>query len=133
MFKFKADIIKRRKFSKSYFLLGLIAIGLLAYTAITFFEKGFVPFVEMIIDQIGVQAYTSWIYLGVFAVLAFFIIPAIRTFYKKKTIIGGMVSFDEDKLEIKKGKEHLIIPEKDLSQLNFELKQLPAEGEESKG
>ena len=133
MFQFKADIIKRRKFRKSYFLTGLIAAGLLGYAGITFIQKGFIPFIEMIIDQIGLNSFTSWVYLGIFALLTLLILPAFRTIFKKKTLISGTVSFDEDKLEIKKGREHLIIPEKDLTQLNFELKKLPPENKKNKG
>lgn len=112
--------------------MGLIAAGLLAYTGFVFIENGFIPFIEILIDQIGLNNFTNWVYLGVFASLLLLILPAIRTIFKKKTIVGGMVSFDEDKLEIKKGREHLIIPEKDLHQLDFELKQLPAEGKKHK-
>lgn len=133
MFEFKADIVKRRKFSKRYFFLGLIAAGLLGYAGITFILEGIIPFVEMIIDKIGLNNLSNWVYMGVFALLIFLILPAIRTYFKKKTLVGGTVSFDEDKLEIKKGREHLIIPEKELTQLNFELKKLPDENKKSKG
>jgi hypothetical protein len=132
MFEFKAHIVKRRKFSKRYFLLGLIAAGLLGYASITFIQKGIIPFVEMIIAQIGIYNLSNWIYLGVFALLVTLLIPAIRTIIKKKTIVGGTVTFDEDKLEIKKGREHLVIPEKELTQLNFELKKLPDPDKKSK-
>jgi len=89
-------------------------------------------FVDTMISQIGLTAYSEWVYVGIFAALALLIIPAFRTIFKKKTILGGTVAFDEDKLEIKKGREHLIIPEKDLMQLNFELKQLPDPDRKSK-
>jgi len=133
MFEFKANIIKRRKVSKRTFLLGLISAGLLGYAGITFFEKGFVPLVEMLIDQIGLNDFTNWVYIGVFAILFLLILPAIRTVMKKKTIVGGKVAFDEDNLEIIKGRQHLVIPEKDLNEINFELKQLPPESKKQNG
>ena len=40
-------------------------------------------------------------------------------------MLGGYVSFDEEKLEIVKGKDKYIIPEEDLTQLDFDIKALP--------
>ncbi len=133
MFNFKANIVKRRKFSKSAFLVGLIAAAALGYTSLTYLEQGLVPYVEMIIDQIGLNAYTSWVYIAIFSLLLLLLIPAIRTIFQKKVIIGGSVAFDEDKLEIKKGRQHLVIPEKELNQLNFELKKLPTKKKKANG
>ena len=132
MFEFKANIIKRRKWKKSSLLMSLIAVLLLGYTGVTFFEKGFVPYIEAAISQIGIEAFSTWAYLGVFALLIVMTLPTVLNIFRKKSRVGGTVSFDEEKLEIKKGREHLVIPESELSQLNFELKQLPEEGKKSK-
>lgn len=133
MFKFKADIVKRRKVNGRAIFIGMIAAGLLGYASVLFITDGYIPFVEMIIEQIGLNAYNTWIYLGVFASLILLLIPAFRTIFRKKVIVGGTVSFDEDRMEIKKGREHLIIPEKELNHLNFELKKLPSENKKAKG
>ncbi|MEM9820468.1 MAG: hypothetical protein AAF985_05330 [Bacteroidota bacterium] len=126
MFHFEADIVKRKKISKSSLLFGLLSAGLLGYLGITFLEAGAVPIIETIIEQIGFQSYSTWIYMGVFALLALLIIPAVRTIMQKKVVVGGHVAFDEKNLKIVKGKENFLIPEEDLNQLNFELKPLPS-------
>lgn len=132
MFEFKADIVKRRKPKASRILLAMLAIGALGYALFPLINTGSVPFIEMIIDQVGLNQYAIWTYVAVFALLVFLCIPGLRNIFQKKTIIGGMVSFDEDKLEIKKGREHLVIPEKELNQLNFELKKLPSPEKQGK-
>ena len=125
MFKFDAKIIKRRRVKKNALLIGLVAAALLGYSGLTFLEIGAVPFIEELAYQIGISQYLPWMYLGLFASLFLLILPSIYTIFKKKTILGGYVSFDEEKLEIVRGKEKYIIPEEDLSQLSFDLKALP--------
>ena len=132
MFQFNANIIKRRKVKKSTLFIGLIAAALLGYSGLTFLELGKVPFLEKIVYQIGITQYLPLVYLGLFATLILLIIPSIYTIFKKKTVLGGYVSFDEEKLEIVKGKEKYIIPEEDLTQLNFDLKVLPTGNEKKK-
>lgn len=126
MFHFEADIVKRKKISKSALLFGLISAGLLGYLGITFLESGAVPIIETIIEQIGFQGYSNWIYMAIFALLTLLIIPAVRTIMQKKVVVGGRVAFDEKHLEIVKGKDKFLIPEEDLNLVNFELKQLPS-------
>jgi hypothetical protein len=126
MFQFKAKIIKRRKVKKNALFIGLLAAALLGYCGLTFLDLGKVPFLENLAYQIGFSQYLSWVYVGVFVSLFLLIIPSIYTIFKKKTVLGGYVSFDEEKLEIVKGKEKYIIPEEDLTQLNFDLKALPS-------
>ena len=106
--------------------IGLIAAALFGYFGLTFLEIGQVPFLEELARQIGVVQYMFWIYLGVFASLIFLMIPSIYTIMKKKVVVGGHVSFDEEKLEIVKGREKYIIPEEQLTQLDFDLKALPS-------
>jgi hypothetical protein len=125
MFQFKADIVRRRRFSKTALLVGMVAAALLGYTSITYVERGMVPAFETLIDQIGLHDYTNLTYICLFAFLLLATIPAFYNIFKKKVLVGGMVLFDEEKLEIKKGRQHFVIPEKELSQLNFELKKLP--------
>lgn len=125
MFHFEADIVKRRKISKSSLLFGLLSAGLLGYLGLTFIELGHVPIIETLINQIGFPQYSTWIYMGLFAVLALLILPAIRTIMRKKVVIGGHVAFDESNLKIVKGKDEFVIPEEELNRLDFELKQLP--------
>ena len=125
MFHFNAKIIKRRRVKKNALFIGLLAAALLGYSGLTFIETGQVPFLEKIAYQIGITQFMPLAYLALFTTLFLLIIPSIYTIFKKKTVIGGYVSFDEEKLEIVKGKEKYIIPEEDLTQLNFELKALP--------
>ncbi len=125
MFLFKADIVRRRKFSKTALLFGMLAAALLGYTSITYLERGKVPVFETLIDQVGLYDYTEYTYLAIFLLLALAMVPAFYNIFKKKVLVGGTVVFDEEKLEIKKGRQHFIIPEKELSQVNFELKKLP--------
>lgn len=132
MFQFNANIIKRRKIKKSALLIGLIAAALLGYNGLTYLEIGQVPFIEKIAYQIGITQYLSWIYLGVFVLLTLLVIPSIYTIFKKKTVLGGYISFDEEKLEIVKGREKYVIPEEDLTQLHFDLKKLPSADKKKK-
>lgn len=125
MFQFQTNIIKRRRINKRALFYGLIFAGLLGYLGMTLIEQGRVPIIEDLVRQIGLLSYLSWFYVGIFALFAFMILPAIRTLFQKKVFLDGYVSFDEEKLEIKKGKEKFVIPGNDLQQLNFELKALP--------
>ena len=126
MFNFNANIIKRRRASKRSLFMGLIAAALLGYFGLTFLELGEVSFLEELARQIGIAQYMVWVYLSVFISLIFLMVPSIYTFFKKKVVVGGHVSFNEDKLEIVKGKEKYIIPEEQLTQLDFDLKALPS-------
>ncbi len=125
MFQFRTNIIKRRKINKRALFYGLVFAGLLGYFGFTFFEQGVIPIIEELVSQIGFMKYLTWFYVGTFGLLAFLILPAIRTLFQKKTLLDGYVSFDEDQLEIKKGREKFVIPGKDLQHLNFQLKALP--------
>lgn len=132
MFHFNANIIRRRRVKKNALFFGLLSAGLLGYSGLTFLELGKVPFLEKIAFQIGITQYMPWVYLGLFATLILLILPSIYTIFKKKTVLGGYVSFDEEKLEIVKGKEKYIIPEEDLTQVNFDLKPLPSKDKKKK-
>ena len=125
MFHFDAKIIKRRRVKKNALFIGLLSAALLGYSGLTFLEIGHVPFLEKIANQIGVTQYMQLAYVALFITLFLLILPSIYTIFKKKTVLGGHVSFDEEKLEIVKGKEKYIIPEEDLTQLSFDLKALP--------
>ncbi len=131
MFQFNANIIKRRRASKRSLLLGMIAAALFGYFGLTFLELGVIPILEQLARQIGVTQYMAWVYAIVFIALILLMIPSIYTIMKKKVVVGGHVSFDEDKLEIVKGREKYIIPEEQLTQLDFDLKALPS-GERKK-
>ena len=96
MFNFKANIVKRRRISKSRLFYGLLAAAGLGYIGLTYLDLGYVPFLEKLVSQIGLYDYMSWIYLGVFALLIALIVPAIHTIFRKKTVVGGHVSFDEE-------------------------------------
>ncbi len=132
MFHFNAKIIKRRKVKKNALFIGLLSAALLGYSGLTFLELGQVPFLEKIAYQIGITQYMSWAYFALFVSLVLLIIPSIYTIFKKKTVLGGYIKFDEEKLEIVKGKEKYIIPEEDLTQINFDLKALPKENKKKK-
>ena len=81
MFYFEADIVKRRKISKTSLLFGLISAGLLGYLGLTFLELGHVPIIETLIRQIGFYEYGTWVYMGIFALLTLLIIPAVSTLH----------------------------------------------------
>ncbi len=122
MFTFQAPIIKRKKISILALFMGIIGAALIGYLLPPFLQDGLIPIVEDFIHQIGLASYTTWIYAGVFLLLLLTIIPAIKTVFQKKVIKGGYVAFDEQSLKIIKGKERFLIPEEQLSQVNFELK-----------
>jgi len=124
MFSFKANIVKRRRISKVTLLMGLLSAALLGYIGITYLEMGLVPIIENLIRQIGLNAYAPFVYLGIVGLLVFAVLPAIRSLFRKKTIVNGVISFDEENLKIIKGKEKFLIPQEQLQELNFELKPL---------
>lgn len=126
MFQFKTNIIKRRRISKTALVTGLFAAALMGYMAITFLEYGYIPFVEKLVYQIGLTAYISYFYVGIFTVLFLLMLPAFHTIFKKKVVVGGQISFDEQHLRIRDGKHKYIIPEEQIPQINFELKTLPS-------
>lgn len=125
MFGFKANIIKRRRISKRSLFMGLLSAALLGYIGLTYLDMGLVPLIEDLIRQIGLRAYTTYAYMGIFALLIVAILPAIRTLFRKKTIVNGAVSFDEENLKIIKGKEKFLIPQEQLQEISFDLKALP--------
>lgn len=129
MFQFEADIVSRKRISKSTMLSGLVSIMLLGYGIVSALTYGFVPILEKIVSQIGFYQYMPWIYLGFATLLVWFITRALRDIFRKKTVIGGKVSFDEKELKIVKGKDKYVIPESELKELNFDLKALPVEGD----
>ena len=126
IFNFEANIIKRRKISKSSLFFGLVAAALLGYTGLTYLEYGAVPILEEFIQQLGFSAYMPWVYLGVFVLLLSLVIPALYTVFRKKVVRGGKVSFDEANLNIVKGRDKYVIPEAQLNHLDFEIKALPS-------
>ena len=125
MFSFQSQIIKRRKLSKTALFFGLIGISSLAYAAINYFEYGYVPLIEKIVAQLGIGQYLNWIYPSLFVVLLLLVLSAMYTIFKKKVVIGGEVSFDEESLKIVYGRDKYNIPEAELQNLDFELKKLP--------
>ncbi len=131
MFSFKANIIKRRRIRKRSLLTGLFSAALLGYMGLTYMDMGRIPIVDKFIAQIGVGAYSQFVYLGILALLIFLILPAIRTLFRKKTIINGAIQFNEDALQIVKGKERFDIPQEQLQEISFDIKTL-AEGKARK-
>ncbi len=125
MFQFQTNIIKRRKISKKALLYGLVAALTLGYFGFTYFQLGRVPIIDDLVRQIGFLEYLNWFYVGIFASLTLLVLPALKTLFQKKVILNGYVAFDEEKLEIRKGREKFVIPGNDLQQLNFQLKALP--------
>ncbi len=126
MFHFNAPIIKRRKIKKLNLLTGMAAAGLLGYFLLTYLDMGMIPVIEKIVHQLGFYSYINWVYIGVLFGLLMPVISTIKMFSGKKVKIGGEVNFDEETLKIKRGKEEFIIPEADLTEVNFELKALPS-------
>lgn len=125
MFQFQTNIIKRRKVNKRALFYGLVFAGLLGYFGLTYLELGEVPIIEDLVRQIGLLSYLSWFYIAIFSFLSLMILPAIKTIFQKKVLSDGYVSFDEEKLEIKKGKNKFVIPGDDLQQIDFQIKALP--------
>ncbi len=133
MFQFQTNIIKRRRINTRAVAYGLVFGLLFFYLAYTFFQYGRIPIIDDLVRQIGFSGYHTWFYLGSFALLAFLSLPGLRTLFQKKTILNGYVAFDEEKLEIQKGKEKFIIPGDDLKALRFQLKALPDGGTPKEG
>lgn len=121
MFHFQAEVIKRRKIKKSTVFFGLISLVLLISALLNFFQLGRVPFLEDFVHQIGISAYMNWIYLAATAFLVAMIIPAFRTLFQKKTVVGGNVSFDQQMLKIITGTDRYEIPEEKINEIEFEL------------
>ncbi|MEO1514915.1 MAG: hypothetical protein AAFV95_07875 [Bacteroidota bacterium] len=126
MFNFEANIVKRRRISKSRLFYGLLSVVALVYMGISYLQYGSVSVLERLVNQIGLYDYMDWIYLGVFATLLILIFPAVHTLFRKKTVVGGKVSFDEENLQIVKGRDKYLIPEEQLQQMEFQLKALPS-------
>lgn len=124
-FEFNAPIVSRRRIKRLNVLTGLAATALLGYLGLTFLELGTIPVLDTLIRQIGLRAWSTWIYLGVFVGLLVPVIATVRMFIGKKRKVGGVVSFDEETLRIIKGKDEYIIPQEDLREINFELQALP--------
>ncbi len=131
-FSFQTDIVRRKKFNKSALFYGLIGAGLLGYAGLNYLDMGMVPLLEKFISQIGLHAYSMWVYIGFLAVCLFMVMPALRTLFQKKVSVGGNVSFDEEKLKIVRGREKYIIPGADLNKMQFNLKALPSGEKKSK-
>ena len=125
MFSFQSQIIKRRRLSKSALFFGLISMAALVYGSLNYFQLGYVPLIEDIVAQLGVGQYLSWIYPSLFVLFSLLVMSAIYTIFKKKVVIGGQVSFNEESLKIVYGKDKYDIPEAQLNQLDFEIKKLP--------
>lgn len=134
MFYFNAPIVKRRKIKKLNLLTGMTAAGLMGYLLLTWLSMGMIPVIEKMVNQLGLYSYINWIYLALFVGLLIPILSTIRMFSGKKLQVGGEVTFDEETLHIKRGKEEFIIPEADLKEVNFEINALPSgkEKEEDK-
>ncbi|MFK7809452.1 MAG: hypothetical protein AB8F74_16735 [Saprospiraceae bacterium] len=122
MFTFHADIIKRRKVSIVSLFIGIIGASIIGYLIPPFLENGRVNIVEDFIRQVGLQDYTTIVYLSLFGLLLLAVIPAIKNVFQKKMIKSGYVHFDEENLKIVKGKEKFLIPGEELQELSFELK-----------
>ena len=125
MFSFKANIIKRRRIQKRSLLTGLLSAALMGYMGLTYFDMGRIPIVDKLIAQIGLGVSIEFVYLGILALLIFLILPAVRTLLRKKTIVNGAVQFNEEALQIVKGKEKFDIPQEQLQEISFDIKALP--------
>jgi len=126
MFHFNAPIVKRRKIKKLNLLTGMTAAGLLGYFLLTWLDMGMIPIIEKMVSQLGLYGFINGIYIGLFVLLLIPILSTLRMFSGKKVRVGGELTFDEETLHIKRGKEEFIIPEADLKEVNFELKALPS-------
>lgn len=122
MFTFRADIVKRKKVNIVALFIGIIGAAIVGYLLPPFLQHGRINIVEDFIRQVGLNNYTLWVYLGIFAILLMTVVPAIKTVFQKKVVNGGYVQFDEDNLKIVKGKTKFLIPGTELQQVNFELK-----------
>lgn len=125
-FNFEAGIVKRRKMRPSTLLTGLLAGGALVYGGWSFIQYGIVPALERLIHQLGLMEFNTAIYAVLIGLMSLLLVRMIYLLFRKKTIIGGSVAFDEENLKIVKGREKYIIPEAELNHLKFELKTLPA-------
>lgn len=125
-FSFQTDIIRRKKLNKSALFYGLIGAALLGYAGMSYLDMGLVPLIEKLIAQIGIGAYSMWVYLAFVAICIMMVLPAIRTLLQKKVSVGGQVSFDEENLKIVRGREKYVIPGSDLNHMQFNLKALPS-------
>lgn len=133
MFTFHADIIKRKKVSIVSLFIGIIGASIIGYLLPPFLEYGKVNIVEDFIKQVGLQEYTNLVYLVLFGLLLFTVIPAVKTVFQKKVIKSGFVHFDEDNLKIVKGREKFLIPGEELQEVKFELKNPSAKKANSPG
>ena len=130
-FEFGAKLVKTRSRSGSAIFTGIVAGTLLAWTAFKYFTGGFQP-LDFIIDLLGLNPYSDIIYLVWAGILFFLMLPAVFSILRKRVIEGGKVYFDEKTLYLTDGKDKYEIPQEDLDELVFELKQLPKEKKEKK-
>ena len=131
-FEFGAKLVKTRTRSGTAIFSGLVAGSLLAFTVYKYFNGGFQP-LDFLVDLFGLNAYSDIFYLVWIGILFFLSLPAFFTVLKKKVIEGGKIYFDEKILYLTDGKNKYEIPQEDLDELVFELKELPAEHKTSNG
>ena len=88
---------------------------------------------ERLISQLGLMEYQTAFYAGLIGLTAFMSVRMLYLLFRKRTVIGGSVSFDEKNLKIEKGREKYVIPEAELNHLKFELKQLSGKNQNKPG
>ncbi|MEM7101955.1 MAG: hypothetical protein AAF502_02415 [Bacteroidota bacterium] len=131
-FEFGAQLIKKRARGTRTILTGFFSTILFGYSMIQFFNGGFTP-VDWVIDQLGLDPFTNVVYAVWFGLLLLLMIPALFYLFRKKAIKGGTIYFDEKTLYLTDGRQKYEIPQSDLDELVFELKQLPDEQKVKKG
>jgi len=124
MFQFQANIVRRRRISKSTTFLGFASVGILGYLGYTLVKYGNIPILDELVRQIGLSQYLFWAYLIVGAFLMTFVIPAAYTLFRKRVLVGGYVSFDQENLTIVYGKDTYVIPEEKLTKIDFDIRNL---------
>ncbi len=128
MFSFKTNIVHRRNLRWKPALLGLGFIVLFLAYAWAMFTSGSIGFIDRLMANMGLASYSFAIYSGITAILMVQALWAVYYLFRAKKIKRGFISFMDDKLIIRRGKEVYEIPQSDLTALTLEIRDLPAPG-----
>ncbi len=124
IFKFQTEIVKTRKRNRLLIFLGFLA-GIILGVSVGMYLGDGIAFLEYLVETIGLLSYMNWFYLGLFALLGFFVLGGLRQLLKKKVVPNGALMIDQKMLRIVDGKNRFDIPEEKLETLEFDLKSLP--------
>lgn len=117
----KLDIIRRKRLDRSAFIYALIAFILLTGGIFQYLTLGKVPFIEELARQLGLLEWLRLISVSFYIVTSIVIIRGLTTLFRKKRELSGTLTFSQEQLEIKKGKQSFQLTGLELQEIQFDL------------